>query len=349
MSKKLFIILLAILFIWNIILSVELYNQSSKPSGDMTVINNTVEGFSTDLTEVFNEVKSSIVTVDNNGILSSGFIYASDVTTYIITANHGINNVDNIYVIFDNGIRYKANYIGGDEKSDIAVLGLELSFDVSPLNLGDASYLSEGEFLISFGTAGAIEYKATASLALLNDNECVVERTIRNDEGYSRYYQTIVQLTSTINPGISGGPVVNMAGDVVAVNLMSDEEASGVLLAMSINEVKLVADSIINKSQVTKQEFGIKGSSINELENYEKSALGISLDIIEGYYVEDIIDESFASEIGLMPGDIITMINEYVIADYTDIMEVQYQTIENYNFTVIRANETINLTGANND
>lgn len=350
MNKRVITLLLVVLFVWNIILSVQLYQDNLKPHSDTKYIENVVEGFSSDLTTVFDAVEASIVTVESGLELSSGFVYAvKDDTTYIVTANHGISDPNNIVVTFDNNISYPATLVGSDSKSDIAVLALNLNFVVSPLKLGNAEILKAGEFLIAFGTPATKDFQNTASLTFMNDRELNLERSVLSDGVLVHYYQTYVQVTSNINPGMSGGPLVNMNGDVVAVNLMTFEQGQGILLATPINEVRIIADNIINQNPVTKIEFGFAGISIADMKNYEKVALGINIDTISGYYIDRLIGDSFASSIGLKKGDIITSINEEVIGSYEDLLAVQYSGESSYNFTILRNKEELKFLGSLND
>lgn len=349
MSKRLTIIIFVILFAWNIILSIELSNNKNDSKKDTQIINNVVEGFSTDLTKVCDEVASSIVTIESGGSAASGFVYKKhDDTIYLLCANHSVDNPENTYAIFDNHLKFKTELVGKDEKSDVAVLKLTADFDVKTIDFSDSSTLKKGEFLLSFGSTSSSEYASVIFLSLMNDNELVVERTVVLQEEIVRYYQTLIQLTSGIESGMSGGPIINMNGDVVGMTLMTNND-SEILLALSSNELKLIANAIIENGRVNKIEFGLSGVSIKDLENYEKAVIGIDFDIIDGYYVNEVLLESFANEIGIVEGDIIVGINEQNIEDYEDVLKIQYQDANAFEFTIIRNGERLTLSGNYND
>ncbi len=343
MNKKIISLVLVVLVAWNIILSINLYEQNKSQNNGINVINNEVSGFSTDLTRVAANVKASLVGVESGSLSGSGFIYQSDDNyTYIITANHVLEG-DSVIVTFANNISYEATILGRDAKADIAVLVLTPGFVAPALKCGDAAYLSGGEFLLSFGYYGQEDLSYSISLALLSDNATTLLRHMAIENAVIRYYGTYLSFTSTINPGISGGPLVNMAGEVVALNLMTLDDEEGLLIALPINEIELIADNIINGAAKEKVEYGIKGQAINTMANYEKVALGIGLDVVSGYYVEEILPEALAYLAGVRSGDVILSINNVAIDSYMSLLDSQYSDAEVHNFVIWRDGQNLNL------
>lgn len=350
MNKKLITILLVILFIWNIFLSVELFKKNSQPQNNVQVIDNIVNGFSTDLTEVSKKAKTSIVTVKSGASISSGFIYSyDDNKAYIITTAHGIDIIEDIRIIFDNEMTYSASLVGIDEKSDVALVSVDINFEVSPLAKGDANYLSKAEFLLAFGSTNTNDSHSTVSLVLVNDKQRMIEKVKPSKDGITRIYQSYIEVTSTINPGKSGGPLINMNGDVVGMTVMSEINADNTILALPINEITMIADKLMEKNSYSKVEYGIKGRNVSDMENYQKVALGLNIDIIDGFYVTGVLSDSMASYIGISKGDVIIKVYDQAISNYDDLLASQYQSYENYNFTIIRNGEVINLIGVYND
>ena len=342
MNKKLVVLLFVILFVWNILLTIDLQNKQAGNNTDIHITQNNVNGFTTELTEVSENVIPSMVKIYSGGEISSGFVYENkDGITYIMTSAHGLAS-DEVTITLANHLSYEAKVLGKDLKSDIALLAVSLNFEVNPLNIAGNTQLNMGEFLLSFGAYQDQSLPLGVSIALVNEKNVTLEKY---DDDMRRYYATYLAMTSTINPGISGGPITNMAGEVVAINMMIMKENEGLLLALPIAEAQIIADHMIDNIPYAKTEFGIHGKCIKDMENYEKAALNIALDIANGYYINNLIDDAFAYKIGLRSGDILMSVNSVAIYDYQDLLAMQYKEVDSYHFEVLRSGTKLNLNG----
>lgn len=346
-NNRLLFLLIIILVIWNVILTVLLSNANIEVTNKTDINQTTVTGFSTDLTKIFADNKSSVVVVESGSSLSSGIIYKSiDDTVYVVTTYHGIADSNYIRVVFASGASHEASLVDKDIFSDIAVLEVKADFDVIPVKLGNSDLLNDGEFLACIGTPTNIQYANSNELAIVSNKLRTINNSITFDDNNYEYYIDAIQLSSDLKEGYSGSPIFNMAGEVHGLITMKDDTA---VFALPINEVKIIADNIINGKEYNKIQFGFKGVIVNELETYEKNQLNVSLDINNGFLINSIKSNSFANSLGLKTSDVIISINDKTINKYADLLEIEYTDARTFELKVERNGEEIVLTGSIND
>lgn len=343
MKKNLFIAITVLLIIWLSVLSVILYenNKTVNPKNEVTEYN--VTGISTDFTRIVEEDKSSIVSINQNDTYSTGFIYSyNDNKVYIVTSFHGVSQSNEAIIYFNSGISANGTVIGHDSFADVAILECEFNYDVKPLNVGDSTLLNDGEFVLSIGTSSSLEYDFSTAFGMISSSYREIENNVTFDEEDYDYYLGIIQLSGDFTNGYSGAPIINMNGEVVGMITMEEDNKT---LAITINEIRRVADRIINNEDYTRISFGINGKYINTLENYEISALNVGLEVTQGYYVTDVKPSSLASTIGILKGDVIVRINNIDLKTYDDTLDIIYGNTKEFDVVVIRNNETVNLKG----
>jgi S1-C subfamily serine protease len=144
-------LVIGLLLLWNIFISISLndiQNETVSEDNNTVYVENTINGYVTDITKVVANTDSQVVTVkamvNENEYIASGFIYKYlDDSAYIVTNNHVVNNVENIMVRFDNGIEANAEIFGFDKYYDIAILKVEVDFEVDTVKLGNSSILNK--------------------------------------------------------------------------------------------------------------------------------------------------------------------------------------------------------------
>lgn len=347
-NNRLLYLLIIILVIWNIILTTLLVNKKEdKPINQTSVIETNVTGFSTDLTKVVEQTKSSVVIVETNGTISSGFIYSTNENkVYIISSYHAVADASFIKVMFASGASYDATLLGKDIYSDVAVLELDANFEVLPISLGDSSLIKDGEFMICVGTPKATQYAFSKELALVSSSLKTISNSITSDDATYDYYMSVIQLNADVSDGYSGSPLFNMNGELVGMITMRDDAA---VFALPVNELKIVADKLIAEGECNKIQLGFKGSFVSELETYEKNQLNIPLDINDGCYISGVKANSLANNIGLKVGDILMSINDVTLNSHDDLLAVEYTDATSFTLEVTRNNESITLVGSIND
>ena len=345
-NNRLLFIVIVLLAIWCLVLTLIIADRKDS-SSDENVNVVTVDGFSTDFTKIVESNKSSVVTIDAEGTISSGFIYLQDGDrVYVVTAYHGVSDTRNIDVVFDSYYRTHGNVLGFDIYADICVLEIEIPFNVNPLKLGDNSLLSDGEFVLSIGTPKSLDYKGSVELGMVSSKLRTVENSIIYDTSDYTYFADLIQLSSLLQPGYSGSPLLNMSGEVVGVSTMAKED--GLSFAFPINEIKIIADKIIKGEEYHKLQLGISGYYLSDMPNYEKNNLNLGIDVIDGLYVNKVKDNNLGSVFGIKAGDVITDINGHPLKSNSDYLSIVYSGSKELVFTVIRGGERIELTGTIN-
>lgn len=336
-SNRIVYILIVILITWCFILT-SMYSNVKKEYNETIVNQYTVSGFSTDLTKVIDNVKDKIVTVNAGSNVATGFVYEQrDEKVYILTANHSIANSNNVYISFLSSLNYPAKVIGTNKFCDLAVLEIETPFNINRLNLADSTLLKDGEFVISIGTPISNDYAKSAELGLVSSKIRTIENEIEIADESIKYYLDTIQLSANLNPGYSGSPVFNMNGEVLGMTTMS--LANKLNFAITANEIRIIADNIINNQENKKYQLGIKGTYVNDMPAYERSSLDLSVDIRYGLYVDDLLDNSISTIAGIKSGDVVLSINGINLVNYNDYLNVAYSNTNYFEFEVLSNTE----------
>ena len=342
MRKNVIICLFSITFIWLLIVSSMVSNSTNNNDGT-NIEEVRVTGFSTDFSEVIKNTKSSMVAIEQNGKVSSGFIYKKkDDLVYVATSFHGVSEGDNVNITFNNGVKVNGKVYGSDLFADVALIECEFPFDVQELKFGDSTLLKDGEFVLSIGTNNSMDYAFSNKFGMVSKNYQEIKNQVTFNEENYEYYLGLIQLSGDFTKGYSGAPVLNMNGELVGSILMQDND---ITFALTGDELKVVLDRLYNGITYTRINFGFKGKYIKDLENYETNSLNINVDLSEGYYVSEVLPFSFASKIGILKADVITKINDVKLVDSNSLLSLMYSEELNFTFEIIRNGEKIKLQG----
>ena len=342
MRKNVIICLFSITFIWLLIVSSMVSNSTNNNDGT-NIEEVRVTGFSTDFSEVIKNTKSSMVAIEQNGKVSSGFIYKKkDDLVYVATSFHGVSEGDNVNITFNNGVKVNGKVYGSDLFADVALIECEFPFDVQELKFGDSTLLKDGEFVLSIGTNNSMDYAFSNKFGMVSKNYQEIKNQVTFNEENYEYYLGLIQLSGDFTKGYSGAPVLNMNGELVGSILMQDND---ITFALTGDELKVVLDRLYNGITYTRINFGFKGKYIKDLENYETNSLNINVDLSVGYYVSEVLPFSFASKMGIVNGDVITKINDVKLVDSDSLLNLMYSDELNFTFEIIRNGEKIKLQG----
>ena len=337
-NNRLLYILVIIVAIW---LGFETNEINKLKQTDSTSIVNeyNVNGFSTDFTNIVEENAPAVVSISADGNILSGFVYKQvQDRVFIITAYHGVAGADSITVHFGTSYNVPGVLIGHDIYTDVAILAIDTPYEITALKTGDASLLKNGEFVISIGTPVSLDYSGTVSLAMIADKAVTVENIVTVDEERYIYYLDLIETDAKLQSGFSGSPILNMAGEFVGMNTMSYN--TDFALAVTSNEIRIIAENIINDIEPVRNIIGVKGSYIRDMYNYEKVNLNISLETIGGLYVSKVREGSLAYEAGIRTGDVITAINGIEINGINDYLGVIHTPEDNFSFDYRRGSES---------
>ena len=336
-------IIIAVLCVWVLVLSVAVIRKGRAVlPNEISEYN--VSGFSTDLSKVYDQNKSSVVTVEHGSELSSGFIYAKrDDKVYIVTTYHGVSGGNDISVHFNNGYRIRASLKDYDVFADVALLECEFEYEVKPVSLGDSSLVSTGEFVLGIGVREKLDYDFSSQFGMVSSRYREVENNISFRGSYYSYYEGLIQLSGEFSKGYSGCPVFNMNGEAIGMITMED---GSIVFALPVNEIRIIADRMMEEEDYTKLQLGTGGRYIADLEKYETVSLNINVETIDGYYVESVRPGSLASTLGINRGDIITSINGTEIKNSDAMLKICYSEMNEIEAEIIRNGEKFTLRGS---
>lgn len=233
--------------------------------------------------------------------VGSGFIISED--GYILTNNHVVDSADGIFVTMTDGKEYKAKVIGTDSRTDVALIKIEAE-DLQPLPIGDSNTLKKGQWVLAIGSPFGLDSTVTSG---------IVSAINRETGDYLPFIQTDV----AVNPGNSGGPLIDLDGKVVGINSQIVSRSGGFMgisLAIPIDEVMRVVEQLKAHGKVTRGRIGVQ---ITEVADDVAKALG--LDEAHGALVSSVDPKGPAAKAGVNAGDVITSFNGHKIKHMTDL------------------------------
>lgn len=258
---------------------------------------------------------------------------------YIVTNNHVIEGARSIQVVFDNGDKADAQLIGTDLFSDLAVIQISGRQMPGVAELGDSSALQLGEPVIAIGSALG-DLKDTVTVGVVSGlNRRMSANSSSSIEG-------LIQTDAAINHGNSGGPLLNLAGQVIGINelvLSSDgsgDVAQGLGFAIPVNMVKTVTAQLINGSKVSRPFLGVTYQMLTS-----QLASANDLSAKNGAWVQEVMAGSPAARAGLKPGDVITAVDGKSLDEQSDLVSAlaAHKVGDKLNLTVMRGNQTLTL------
>ena len=221
--------------------------------------------------------------------LGSGIIINSD--GYIVTNDHVVRDAESIQVKLSNEKVYNGKVVGGDPKTDIAVIKINAGEVLPAAVLGDSDKLQVGQWAIAIGNPFGLDRTVTVG---------VISATGRSNMGIETY-EDFIQTDASINPGNSGGPLLNIYGEVIGINTAIVAAGQGIGFAIPVNMAKQVVAQLIKKGSVTRGWLGVSIQPVTD-----DIAKSFSLGKTQGALVSDVMAGSPAEKAGFKQGDIIT-------------------------------------------
>jgi serine protease Do len=240
--------------------------------------------------------------------VGSGFFISQD--GYVLTNNHVVSDATDIYVTLTDGREFKAKVIGTDERTDVALIKIEAK-GATPLPIGDPKKLKKGQWVLAIGSPFELDSTVTAGIV----------SAIGRDTGE---YLPFIQTDVAVNPGNSGGPLLNLQGEVVGINSQIISRSGGFMgisLAIPIDEAMRVVEQLRTTGKVSRGRIGVQ---IAEVSKEVADAIGLSK--AEGALVSNVEPESPAEVAGVQPGDVILKFHDQSIARWTDLPRIVGET-----------------------
>jgi S1-C subfamily serine protease len=262
----------------------------------------------------------------------SGFIFTPD--GFILTNSHVVHGASRIEVALSDGHSYEAQMIGDDPETDLAVVRIHGSrLPAAPL--GDSQRIRVGQLVIAIGNPYGFQYTVTAGVV------SALGRSLRSVSG--RLIDDVIQTDAALNPGNSGGPLVNSRGEVIGVNTAMIYAAQGICFAIALNTAKFVAAKLIKEGKVKRSYIGLGGQNV---ELHRRLIRFYNLPVSTGVLVASIEPGSPAQKAGLCLGDVVVGFNGIPIGGIDDLHRVltEERAGVRSSLTVIRQTEKLELT-----
>jgi serine protease Do len=221
--------------------------------------------------------------------LGSGIIINSD--GYIVTNDHVVRDAESIQVKLSNEKVYNGKVVGGDSKTDIAVIKINAGEPLPAAVLGDSEKLQVGQWAIAIGNPFGLDRTVTVG---------VISATGRANMGIETY-EDFIQTDASINPGNSGGPLLNVYCEVIGINTAIVAAGQGIGFAIPVNMAKQVVAQLIKKGSVTRGWLGVSIQPVTD-----DIAKSFGLNHARGALVGDVMAGSPAEKAGFKQGDVIT-------------------------------------------
>jgi serine protease Do len=241
----------------------------------------------------------------------SGVIISDD--GFIVTNNHVIDDATNIEVVLNNNQRFFAKVIGRDPTTDLALLKVKSS-DLPFVRYGNSDNVTPGEWVLAIGNPFDLNSTVTAGIV------SAMARNLRILEDRNQLQvESFIQTDAAVNPGNSGGALVNLRGELIGINsaiATSTGQYSGYSFAIPVSLVKKVMDDLMQFGQVQR---GLLGVQIVDVTADVADARG--LDVVRGVYVGRVNPGSAAEAAGILTGDVITSVNDHAVSNVSELQE----------------------------
>jgi len=237
--------------------------------------------------------------------VGSGFVISED--GYILTNNHVVDRASDIFVTLTDGKEFKATVVGTDPRTDVALIKVDVEAGLKPLPIGDSNQLKKGQWVLAIGSPFGLESTVTAGIV----------SAINRDTGE---YLPFIQTDVAVNPGNSGGPLLNLAGEVVGINSQIVSRSGGFMgisLAIPIAEAMRIVQQLRADGKVTRGRIGVQIGQISE-----DVAKALGLEKAQGALVSMVEQDGPAAKAGVQSGDVITHFDGKAINQMSDLPRI---------------------------
>jgi S1-C subfamily serine protease len=265
-----------------------------------------------------------------SGGSGSGFIITPDGLT--MTNSHVVHGAETIEVTLSDGRSYPAKLIGDDPETDLAVISID-GPNLSSVEFGDSSAIQVGQLVIAIGNPYGFQYTVTAGVV------SNLARSFRSSTG--RLIDNVIQTDAALNPGNSGGPLLDAHGRVIGVNTAIIAAAQGICFAIPGNTAQFVAGRLIRDGRIKRSFIGISGQNVplhRRVVRFHKLA------VETGVLIVDLDGTSPAARAGLTDGDIVVELDGHPVRDIDDLQRLLTEERVGVTIPVVVLRQTEKLT-----
>ena len=237
----------------------------------------------------------------------SGFIISAD--GYILTNNHVVENGQKIEVKVGDQRTYRAKVVGTDPATDIALIKIDAKEHLTPISLGDSDHLRVGDWVMAIGDPWAFDKTVTVGVVSAKGRHNLTLDPNTNS------FENFIQTDAAINFGNSGGPLINLEGEVIGINTAIYRPAQNIGFAVPINTARSILDQLKTKGKVTR---GFLGVNIRNLDEDNMKAFGLKS--MNGALVESVEPGQPADKAGVQHGDVILKVDDREVVTTQDLI-----------------------------
>lgn len=256
----------------------------------------------------------------------SGAIYKIEGDrAYIFTNYHVIAGSEEVEVLYQNGERAKAEIVGADSYTDLAVLSVDAKGVDKALKLGNSDLLKVGEPAIAIGSPLGTGFASSVTSGIISGINRAVPVDTDGDREYD-WEMNVLQTDAAINPGNSGGPLVNIAGEVIGINSMkvATNNVEGMGFAIPINDALTIIEQLEENGEIVRPVIGVTMIDAQYLSESDLKQLGIDENLEGGVIIQSVMPNSPAEEAGLKQWDVLTSFNGQPIESGNQLRQAIY-------------------------
>ncbi|MGQ0286109.1 Do family serine endopeptidase [Pasteurellaceae bacterium 22721_9_1] len=227
---------------------------------------------------------------------------------YVLTNNHVVNKADTITVTLHDGREFKGKILGADKQSDVALVQLENPKNLTAVKMADSDKLRVGDFTVAIGNPFGLGQTVTSGIV------SALGRSMGSDSGT---YENYIQTDAAVNRGNSGGPLVNLNGELIGINtaiISPSGGNAGIAFAIPVNMANNLVQQIVEFGEVRRGVLGIKGGELNA-----DLAKAFNVDAQQGAFISEVLPKSAAEKAGLKAGDVIIALNGQKIISFAEL------------------------------
>jgi S1-C subfamily serine protease len=236
----------------------------------------------------------------------SGFVFTPD--GFVITNSHVVQGGGTLMAAFADGHEQRVRLVGDDPATDTAILRLD-DGSAQPLPLGDSRNLQPGQIAVAVGNPMGFDFSVTAGIV------SALGRSLRGYAG--RLIEDVIQTDAALNPGNSGGPLLNSAGEVIGVNTAVIPSAQGLCFAVAINTAKWTAGELMRYGEVRRGVIGVAGATARLPRRWVHES---GWPAATGVRAEQVVEGGPAARAGLRAGDIVVGLDGATVAEVSGLL-----------------------------